>query len=218
MKIVNLEWDILPAVLYEVLLSRMAAGGIFVPLQSPGVYLLIHWNGERYQIYYAGAAAGPVGDQLVRHYRKYAGEEKSDSWLPRSAELFNGDIHRLFRNNSGTDFVREGPDFPRGLRRSVGRAIMGKTYFAFAKVAPNSLDRLTVIEAVLHHGLLRKNYGEDYVRFMHGWFGEGKAKLPPDVDLTIRNTGPNAPVEKMIFSSLPRKIVLVKGQLSISRR
>lgn len=149
---VELEWNIIPACIYGHLAQLKGKESHYHPMFGKGVYLFIHGNGKRYQVYYIGRSED-IGSRLANHYQKYAGTAVSDFWLPKKAEYFNGDIYKLF-NEGEKHFMQEGKNCDNQERREVGEEIMKNTLFAFARVRDDQAHLLPDIEAALQFALL----------------------------------------------------------------
>ena len=76
MKNISLEWNVLPACMFEVLSQREGEESFYNPILGSGIYVFIHANGKRYQVYYIGKAK-EIGNRLMQHYLEYAGSKKN---------------------------------------------------------------------------------------------------------------------------------------------
>ena len=202
---IELWWNAFPACIYEYLLKFKGTDSYHNPILGTGVYAFVHANGHRYQVYYVGKSKD-IGNRLYQHYLKYAGEEVSDYWLPYKAELFNGDIYKIFNQDPTGEkyFKREGEGFTKEQRIEVGKQIMHDTYFAFARVSEDYIEK---IETALHYAILKKNNVRKY-----GWLGE-KNSLLPNEDIVIKNIYHNDVIKKMLLPSIPEEIIILNGEM-----
>ena len=197
-----LKWGLIPAEAYVHLQKFEGDEAYYFSIVGSGIYLMIHSNGNRYQVYYIGETK-EIGKRLWEHVDAYTGGNPN-YWLPVSADLFNGNIVDLFNRNSGEKFKQQGSDFTKEEREKVGKEIMRQTYFVFANLPKENCKE---IEAVLHEAILKKNGFKN-----KGWLGEKTSSLPKK-DIVIKNEFLASYVEKMILSSLPKEIKLVDGSL-----
>jgi len=203
---VELWWNAFPACIYDYLLNFKGKDNYYNPILGAGIYAFVHANGHRYQVYYVGKSID-IGNRLYQHYLKYTGEDVSDYWLPYDSKLFHGDIYKLFNENppgSGKDFKREGEGFTKEQRMKVGREIMHDTYFAFARVSDDYIEK---VEAILHHAILKKNNVGKY-----GWLGE-KNSILPNEDIVVKSIYHNDIIKKMLLLSIPEGIIISNGEM-----
>lgn len=197
----ELVWNMIPAYAYKCYENLKGKEGHYYPSFGQGIYIFIHWNGERYQLFYIGQSED-IGSRLAEHFNHYTSGDPL-YYLPKKAEYFDGDIYKLFNDNpSGAtkDFSRDLKTLSEVERKEVGTEIMKKTLFAFAKVANVNKDKLLGIEASLQlEALTRHNLKR------HGWIGE-KTLTRPESPMEIINNGVDERAEKIISIVLPKII------------
>jgi len=204
----KLRWNLIPACIYEHLLTFRGDDAFYDPAFGPGVYLFIHGNGRHHQVYYVGQSQ-EIGGRLLAHFKEWT-RPPSNLHLPLDIDHFETDIHELYRN-SGNAFKQEAHDFSREKRVQIGRRIMHNTYFAFALIEGEDQEWLHDVEAALHFAVL-KYHGLPKA----GWLGE-KTSVVPERDVSIRNIYPSGIAEEVVAPSLPDEVLVRGGALSIVR-
>jgi len=205
MKRIKLKWGIIPAEAYIHLQKFTGNESYYYPALGNGVYMFVHSNGKRYQVYYVGETQ-EIGKRLWEHVDAYTGGDPR-YWLSVEASLFKGNIVELFNRNSGDDFKQQSKDFTKEKRYEVGTKILKNTYFVFALT---SKDDRKDIESLLQLGVLRKNGFKCL-----GWIGE-KNTTAPEKDLTIINEFLTPCVRKIMETSIPQKIKVTNGNIQLN--
>jgi hypothetical protein len=152
-----LYWRVCPACVYAHLEQFTGRASYFGPILGPGVYLFIHGNGQRYQVYYVGQSE-EMGRRLADRYADYVHARQSGYWLPTDKSGFDrDDLYELFRREPGDLFAQEGKGFGREKRAEVGAKIMQGTYFAFAGIVEGGASWLKDVEATLQAAIAKKH-------------------------------------------------------------